>query len=136
MNFDANRMLKLAGLPESGGNGLLKESRLHEEEAPPEEEKKVDQAALKDAVKQLATALGMEIKEPEGGEAASGEEGGEAGGDMAGLFGATSEGVSYSKMKSIIRDELASNWASGQVFGKKTGASRGVTMGFKGIGFK
>ena len=135
MNFDANRMLKLAGLPESGGNGLLKESRLHEEEAPAEE-KKVDQAALKDAVKQLATALGMEIKEPEGGEAASGEEGVEAGGDMAGLFGATSEGVSYSKMKSIIRDELASNWASGQVFGKKTGAPRGVTMGFKGIGFK
>ena len=135
MNFDANRILKLAGLPESGGNRLLKESRLHEEESP-SEEKKVDQVALKDAVKQLASALGMEIKEPEGGEAASGEEGGEAGGDMAGLFGATSEGVSYSKMKSIIRDELASNWASGQVFGKKTGAPRGVTMGFKGIGFK
>lgn len=40
------------------------------------------------------------------------------------------------KFRRIIRGELESMWASGQVFGKKATRRNGVTMGFKGIGFK
>lgn len=135
MNFDSDRILKLAGIPSSGGNGLLKESRLHEEDEAPAEEKKVDQAALKDALKQLASALGMEVKDVEAGEAeGGGDESG--GGDVSALFGGQTEGVAYGDVRKIIRDELESNWASGQVFGKKATNRGGVTMGFKGIGFK
>ena len=134
MNFDSDRILKLAGIPSSGGNGLLKESRLHEEDEAPTEEKKVDQSALKDAVKQLATALGMEVKDTEGGGEAGGDESGS--GEVSSLFGGQTEGVDYGDVRKIIRDELASNWASGQVFGKKSTNRDGVTMGFKGIGFK
>ena len=129
MNFDSDRILKLAGIPSSGGNGLLKESRLHEEDEAPAEEKKVDQAALKDAVKQLASLLGMKLTEPEGGaEAAPAGEEGEA--DMSSFFGGKTESVSTD------RRDVEANWASGQVFGKRASNRGGVTMGFKGIGFK
>jgi hypothetical protein len=134
MNFDSDRILKLAGIPHSGGNGLLKESRLHEEDEAPADEKKVDQAALKDALKQLATALGMEVTDAKDGDAAGGDESGA--GEMSALFGGQTEGVAYGDVRKIIRDELATNWASGQVFGKKSKNRDGVTMGFKGIGFK
>jgi len=140
MNFDAERMRKLAGLngsTETKGGRVLRESRLMEEEGAeaPAEEPKVDQTALKDAVKQLATVLGMTVTEPEGGEEAAGGEGGGEGEGLEGLMGQT-ESVSYGKMKQIIRDELSANWASGQVFGKKSTNRGGITMGFKGIGFK
>jgi hypothetical protein len=134
MNFDAERMRKLAGLTESTetkGGRVLRESRLMEDEGAdaPAEEPKVDQSALKDAVKQLATALGMTVTEPEGGDDAGGGEG------LESMMGQT-ESVSYGRMKQIIRDELSANWASGQVFGKKATNRGGITMGFKGIGFK
>jgi hypothetical protein len=138
MNFDAERMRKLAGLNESTdtkSGKILRESRLMEEEGAeaPAEEPKLDQAALKDAVKQLATALGMTVTEPEGGEAPADD----AGGDDAGLEGLmATESLSFGKVKQIIRDELSANWASGQVFGKKNTNRGGITMGFKGIGFK
>lgn len=129
MNFDSDRILKLAGIPSSGGNGLLKESRLHEEDEAPAEEKKVDQAALKDAVKQLASLLGMKLTEPEGGtETAPAGEEGEAG--VPSFFGGKTESVSSD------RRDVEANWASGQVFGKRASNRGGVTMGFKGIGFK
>lgn len=40
------------------------------------------------------------------------------------------------QVRKVIRAELEQMWASGQVFGKKTGKPKGVTMGFAGIGFK
>lgn len=40
------------------------------------------------------------------------------------------------KFRKMVRGELESMWASGQVFGKKATRRGGVTMGFKGIGFK
>jgi hypothetical protein len=132
MNFDSDRILKLAGISSSGGSGLLKESRLHEEDEAPAEEKKVDQAALKDAVKQLASLLGMKLTEPDGksGEAdvTTPGEGGET--DMSSFFGG--------KTESVVDDrrDVEANWASGQVFGKKAPIRGGVTVGFKGIGFK
>ena len=40
------------------------------------------------------------------------------------------------QVRKVIRAELEQMWASGQVFGKKSGKPKGVTMGFAGIGFK
>jgi hypothetical protein len=40
------------------------------------------------------------------------------------------------KIRETVRRELESMWASGQVFGKKTKKSQGITMGFMGVGFK
>ena len=40
------------------------------------------------------------------------------------------------KFRRAVRSELESMWASGQVFGKKAPRRNGLTMGFKGIGFK
>ena len=83
-------------------------------------------------MKKLASALGMEVTEPEGGK----ESDAGADVDMGGMFGSTTEGAEVENARRLIRSELESNWASGQVFGKKTTNRGGVTMGFKGIGFK
>jgi hypothetical protein len=40
------------------------------------------------------------------------------------------------KFRRAVRSEIESMWASGQVFGKKPARRGGVTLGFKGIGFK
>jgi len=40
------------------------------------------------------------------------------------------------KIRRLVRGELEQMWASGQVFGKKSGKPKGITMGFTGIGFK
>ena len=40
------------------------------------------------------------------------------------------------KFRRAVRSEIEQMWASGQVFGKKPTRRNGVTMGFKGIGFK
>jgi len=40
------------------------------------------------------------------------------------------------RFRRAVRSEIESMWASGQVFGKKAPRRNGVTMGFKGIGFK
>jgi hypothetical protein len=40
------------------------------------------------------------------------------------------------KFRRMVRGELEQMWATGQVFGKKAPRRNGVTMGFKGIGFK
>ena len=40
------------------------------------------------------------------------------------------------EIRETVREELASLWASGQVFGTKKEENGGVTLGFAGIGFK
>lgn len=40
------------------------------------------------------------------------------------------------QIRRIVRGELEQMWASGQVFGKKAGKTKGVTLGFTGVGFK
>ena len=47
-----------------------------------------------------------------------------------------SEELDESHVRSIIRSQLETIWASGAVFGKEVTQSNGVTMGFAGPGFK
>lgn len=46
------------------------------------------------------------------------------------------ENVAEMHVRRKVRSQLEEMWASGQVFGKKAPRRNGVTMGFKGIGFK
>jgi hypothetical protein len=46
------------------------------------------------------------------------------------------ENVAEMHVRRKVRAQLEEMWASGQVFGKKAPHRNGVTMGFKGIGFK
>lgn len=48
-----------------------------------------------------------------------------------------SQDVNEQQIRNLVRGELESMWASGQVFGVRTKGKQGqVTVGFPGIGFK
>ena len=44
--------------------------------------------------------------------------------------------VKETRLRQFIRGEIDSAWATGEVFGRKAPRTKGVTMGFAGIGFK
>lgn len=106
MIFESKRLLELAGIKVS--EGLLTESSCE----------KISEFSSNDGVTEDEKA-----EAPGNKEQANADEGQHV-------------DLNEDEIRETIREELASLWSSGQVFGKRKEGAEGVTLGFAGIGFK